>query len=228
MSSVVSHRKIQMDLWPFFFLNTTQKSLATVDIAAYMGWCIWSIQQFNSLKKNNIAFCKSISGVFVDDLVHVRNGPRWQWHMSKLCRDLWKNWYSMSAVKILRTTVKSFCMKSLIQVFFSRCITEFTLQLRYDETNQIDRAISQIPQCTNSISHNTPFRIECAHFCSALCIVGYRTGTLLDLCIGSIWYEDSNHFKKGKTKIVIFGGWPNFISRSIDKIMCTWWLGSIK
>ena len=152
--------KIQMDLWPFFFFNTTQKSLATVDIDAYMGWCIWNIHQFKSLKKNVIAFSKSISCVFVDDLVHIRNGPRWQWHIR--CQNC-VSWPLEKLIfyacgKKLRT--KSFCMKRVIQVFFSRCITEFTLQLRYDETNQINRAISQIPQCTNSISHNTPFRIE--------------------------------------------------------------------
>ena len=43
------------------------------------------------------------------------------------CHELSKNWCSMSMVKFFRTIVKSFCMKSLIHLFFpdallsSRC-----------------------------------------------------------------------------------------------------------
>ena len=127
MSSVVSHRKIQMDLWPFFFFNTTQKSLATVDVDAYMGWCIWNIQQFKSLKKT-IAFSKSVSVCLwmIWCMSGMDQGDKDTSDVKIMCHDLWKNWYSMSAVQILRTTVKSFRMKSLIQVFFPKSVQCFT------------------------------------------------------------------------------------------------------
>ena len=45
---------------------------------------------------------------------------------------------------------------------------------------------SQIPQCTCSISHNAPFRTECAHFCSEWSIVGFGTHAFSDLWNRSI------------------------------------------
>ena len=39
----------------------------------------------------------------------------------------------------------------------------------------------QIPECIYFISHDAPFRAECAHLCSEWSIVGYRTGAFWDL-----------------------------------------------
>ena len=49
-----------------------------------------------------------------------------------------------------------------------------------------NRPVSQIPQCTCPISHNTPFIEKCAHFCSEWCIAGDGTGELWDLWILTI------------------------------------------
>ena len=77
-------------------------------------------------------------------------------------------------------------------------------------SSNFNRPISQIPECTCSISHNAPFRTEIctflfwvehcgiwnrcivgfvnAHFRSELRIVGYGTGALWDLWIRSLDY----------------------------------------
>ena len=53
-----------------------------------------------------------------------------------------------------------------------------------------NRPISQIPECTCSISYNAQFRTEiCTHFCSEWRIMGYVTGAFLDLWIRSIWWN---------------------------------------
>ena len=179
-----------MDLWPFFFFNTTQKSLATVDIDACMGWCISNIQQFKSLKKNTIAFSKSISVCLwmIWCMSGMDEGDSDTSDVKIVCHDLWKNWYSMSAVKILRTTVKSFCMKSLI-VFFPDAL--LSSHCNWDMMKLI-RLIEQSHK-----SHNAPFPYPMCTFQLHCALWDIGQVLLWDLWIRSIWHEHSNHLKKG-------------------------------
>ena len=64
---------------PFSFL-TQRKSCCDCWHRRIYGMMHLKHSTIQKSEKNTIAFSKSIS-VYVDDLVHVPNGPRWQWYI---------------------------------------------------------------------------------------------------------------------------------------------------
>ena len=67
----------------------------------------------------------------------------------------------------------------------------------------VNRPISQIPECTCSISHNPHSEQKCVHFCSEWSIVGYGPGAFWDLRIRSTGPSGTN-FRKTLFKIPKF------------------------
>ena len=114
------NRKIQRDLWILFSWNATQQSLVTLDLDAYNGWCISNIEPLKkSLKWKKNPFRKSIMLCLwmIWCLSRIDQGNSDTSDVEIVCHEVWKNCYSVSVLHLLRTIVRSFCMKSLILVF---------------------------------------------------------------------------------------------------------------
>ena len=101
---------------------------------------------------------------------------------------------NMSYRHIYRDLITRYPFSSLnIQVVMATCLMFLIYSPDMSATYHVNnRDISQIPQCTNSISHYTPFCYRNVHISvTKCCIVWYLTDALWDLWDGSIEYTVS-------------------------------------